>query len=109
MYFFEFTQPLAYFSKLTQPATYFYSSVTVHSKGEWRKTERKPYHLPYALCNPYPMSENSQDYAQKPQRNCTFMNSAFVLNKYNKIKQWAPKQVKKLTGAGQAHSSPTTV
>ncbi len=23
-------------------------------------------------------SENSQDYAQKPQRNCTFMNSASV-------------------------------
>jgi hypothetical protein len=25
-------------------------------------------------------SENSQDYAQKPQRNCTFMNSASVCN-----------------------------
>ncbi len=24
-------------------------------------------------------SEKSQDYAQKPQRNCMFMNSAFVL------------------------------
>ncbi len=24
----------------------------------------------------YLKSENSQDYAQKPQRNCTFMNSA---------------------------------
>ncbi len=27
------------------------------------------------VCN---VSENSQDYAQKPQRNCTFMNSASV-------------------------------
>jgi hypothetical protein len=26
------------------------------------------------------MSENSQDYAQKPQQNCTFMNSASELN-----------------------------
>jgi hypothetical protein len=25
-------------------------------------------------------SEKSQDYAQKPQRNCTFMNSASVLS-----------------------------
>jgi hypothetical protein len=30
------------------------------------------------------MSENSQDYAQKPQRNCTFMNSASVNRKLNK-------------------------
>jgi hypothetical protein len=32
----------------------------------------------YGLRNPYRnlKSENSQDYAQKPQRNCTFMNSA---------------------------------
>ncbi len=27
-------------------------------------------------------SENSQDYAQKPQRNCTFMNSASVQVRY---------------------------
>ncbi len=26
-----------------------------------------------------PQSEYSQDYAQKPQRNCTFMNAASVL------------------------------
>ena len=34
----------------------------------------------YSLRNPYRnlKSENSQDYAQKPQRNCTFMNSASV-------------------------------
>jgi hypothetical protein len=96
MYFFKFTQPLAYFFKLTQPVTYFYSSVFVHCKGERRKAERKSYPLPYGLRNPYRnlKPENSQDYAQKPKRNCTFMNSAYVLNNY-KIKQWAPKQVKK--------------
>jgi hypothetical protein len=31
---------------------------------------------PYGLRNAY---RNSQDYAQKPQRNCTFMNTASVL------------------------------
>ncbi len=46
-----------------------------------RQVNRKSYLLPYALRNPYTnlKSENSQDYAQKPQRNCTFMNSASVL------------------------------
>jgi hypothetical protein len=36
----------------------------------------------YGLGNPYInlKSENSQDYAQKPQRNCMFMNSASVVN-----------------------------
>jgi hypothetical protein len=36
------------------------------------------YLLPYGLRNPYInlKSENTKDYAQKPQRNCTFMNSA---------------------------------
>ena len=60
-----------YFLKLTQPLT-----VSVREKGE--KHERKPYPLPYGLRNPYRnlKSENSQDYAQKPQRNCTFMNLA---------------------------------
>ncbi len=34
--------------------------------------------IPYGLRNPYRNlhSENCQDYAQKPQRKCTFMNSA---------------------------------
>ncbi len=38
------------------------------------------YTLPYCIRNPYRdlSFENSQDYAQKPQRNCTFMNSASV-------------------------------
>ena len=39
---------------------------------------RISYLPPYGLRNPYRSlkSETSQDYAQKPQRNCTFMNSA---------------------------------
>jgi hypothetical protein len=46
---------------------------TVKEKGG--KTRIKPHLLPYGLRNPYrnPKSENSQDYAQDPQRNCKFM------------------------------------
>jgi hypothetical protein len=42
------------------------------------KPDRKPYPLPCGLRNPYRnlKHENSQDYAWKPQRNCTFMNPA---------------------------------
>ncbi len=49
---------------------------TVKEKGG--KPDRKPFPLPYGLWNPYRnlKSEISQDYAQKPQRNCTVMNSA---------------------------------
>ncbi len=49
---------------------------TVKEKGE--KPDGKPYPLSYGLRNPYRnlKSENSQDYAQKPQRKCTSMNSA---------------------------------
>jgi hypothetical protein len=48
---------------------------TVKEKGG--KPDGKPHPLPYGLINPYRKlkSENSQDYAQKPQRNCTLMNS----------------------------------
>jgi hypothetical protein len=47
-------------------------------KEKGGKPDRKPYPLPYGLRNPYGnfKSENSQGYAQKPQQNCTFMNSA---------------------------------
>jgi hypothetical protein len=55
-------QALMYFFKLTQPLTYFYSSVTVHCKGERRKTK--------------PPSRWFKKSIQKPQQNCTFMNSA---------------------------------
>jgi hypothetical protein len=42
-------------------------------------TDRKPYPLSYGLRNPYRnlKPKNSQGCAQKPQRNCTFMNWAF--------------------------------
>ena len=44
---------------------------------------KKPYPL-YVLRNPYRNlnSENSYDYAQKPQRTCTFMTSASVRNSH---------------------------
>jgi hypothetical protein len=55
-------------------------------KRERRKTDRKPYPLPYGLRNPYRnlKSENSQDYAQKP---CTFMfmNSASGLKDFYQL------------------------
>ncbi len=49
---------------------------TVKEKGG--KPDRKPYPLLYGLRNLYGniKSEHSQDYAHKPQRNRTFMNSA---------------------------------
>jgi hypothetical protein len=51
---------------------------TVKEKGG--KPVRKPYLLPYGLRNPYRnlKSDNAQDYTQKPQRNCTFVDSASV-------------------------------
>ncbi len=47
-------------------------------KEKGGKPDRKPHPLPYSFRNPYRnlKSESSQDYAQKPQRNCTFINSA---------------------------------
>jgi hypothetical protein len=55
---------------------------TVKEKGG--KPDRKQYPLPHGLRNPYRnlKSENSQDYAQKPQQNCALMNSASLRNKY---------------------------
>jgi hypothetical protein len=49
---------------------------TVKEKGG--KPDRKLNPLPFGLRNPCRKlkSENSQDYAEKPQQNCTFMNSA---------------------------------
>ncbi len=52
----------------------YYSSVTVTLKEKGGKPDRKPYPLPYGLrIHKYFKSENSKDYAKKPQRNCTFM------------------------------------
>ncbi len=52
---------------------------TVKEKGG--KPDRRPYPLTFGLRNPYRnlKSENSQDYAKKPQQNCTFMNLASAL------------------------------
>jgi hypothetical protein len=67
-----------YFFKLTQPLTVFTVQLLYTEKEKGGKPDRKPYPLPYSLRHPYwnLKSENSQDYAQKPQRNYTFMNSA---------------------------------
>ncbi len=77
------------FFKLTQPRT-----VSVKEKGG--KPERKLYPLPYGgLRNPYRNlnSENSQDYAQKPQWNwnCMFMNSASGYSTKTFTKTWLLK------------------
>jgi hypothetical protein len=47
------------------------------AKEKGGKPDKKPYLLPYGFRNPYRnlKSDNSQDCAQKPQRNCSFMNS----------------------------------
>ncbi len=56
----------------------FYSQLVYTVKENGGKADREPHPLPPSLRNPYRnlKSENSQDYAQKPQRNCTFMNLA---------------------------------
>jgi hypothetical protein len=56
----------------------FYSSELYTVKEKGGKPDGKPHPLLYGLRNPYRniKSENSQDYARKPQRNCTFMNLA---------------------------------
>jgi hypothetical protein len=66
-----------YFFKLTQRLMLSYS-ILQRRKDENLIENHTP--SPYGLRNPYKnlKSENSQDYAQKPQRNCTFMNLASV-------------------------------
>ena len=68
-----------FFFKLTQPLTVSNSASLYTAQEKGGKPDRKAHPFPYGgLRNPYRnlKSENSQDYAQKPQRNCTFMNSA---------------------------------
>ncbi len=62
----------------------FYSSITVHCKGERRKTWEKTITPSLWFKNPYKnlKTENSQDYTLKPQQNCTVMNLAVVLVQY---------------------------
>jgi hypothetical protein len=67
-----------YFFKLTQPLTVSTIQLLHTRKEKGGKPNWKPYLLPYGLRNPCRnlKSENPQDYALKPQQNCTFMNSA---------------------------------
>ncbi len=64
--------------KLTKPLTVFTGQLLYIVKEKRGKSKRKSHPLPYGLRNPYRnlRFENSQDYAQKPQRNWTFLNSA---------------------------------
>ncbi len=70
---------LRYLFLQTHAASYsFYNSVSVQCKGERRKTWKITI-FPSLLFMKFIQnlkSENSQDYAQKPQQNCTFINSA---------------------------------
>ncbi len=69
-----------YFFKRTQPLTVSTVQLLYTVKEKGGKPDRKPYPLLYSLRSPYRnlKSENSQDYAQKPQQNCMFMNTASV-------------------------------
>jgi hypothetical protein len=54
-------------------------------KEEEGTPDKKSHPLPYGLRNPYRNLEyeNSQDYAQKHQRKCTFMNLASALGNFS--------------------------
>jgi hypothetical protein len=56
----------------------FYGTLLYTVKEKGGKPDRKQHPLPYGFRNPYGnlKSENSQDYAEKPERNFMFMNSA---------------------------------
>ncbi len=76
------TVPLRFIYLQTYATSYVflqtYLLYTVKEKGG--EPDRKPNPLPYGLRNPYRnlKCENSQYYAQKPERHCTFTNSASV-------------------------------
>jgi hypothetical protein len=80
-------QPLTFFFKLAQPLTVSRVQCTVLCtlKETGGKPDRKPYPLSYGLRNPYRnlKAEKSHDYAQKPQQNCAFMNSASGQGSYH--------------------------
>jgi hypothetical protein len=66
-----------YFFKLRQPLTVSTVQLlyTVKEKGEKPNNKTRQHPLSYNLRNPYRniISDNSQNYAQKPQRTCTFL------------------------------------
>jgi hypothetical protein len=72
---------------LVECLQFSYCTVQVHCKGERRKTWWKTIPPSQWFKNPYRNleSENSQDYAQKPQRNCMFTNSASGLNEIQQL------------------------
>jgi hypothetical protein len=60
-----------------QPLTNFYGQVIENCKGEKGNIDRKPYSLPMDKeIHIETLSMRTQDYAQKPQRNCLLMNLA---------------------------------
>jgi hypothetical protein len=65
--------------KLALPLTVSIGCASLYTaKEKGGKPDTKPHPLPYGFKNPYRnlKTENSEEYAQKPQRNCTLMNSA---------------------------------
>ncbi len=64
-------------------ATSYSLYIALHCKEERRKTSTPLPRNPYRSLK----CENSQNYAQKPQRSCTFMNSASALVLLNFHKQ----------------------
>ena len=58
--------------------SYSYSVPSPHKLFKNSSTDRKPYPLPNGLRNPPRdlKSDNSRDYAQKPQQNCTLKQDA---------------------------------
>ncbi len=67
-----------YFFKLTQPLTYVYSSVTVHRKGERRKTWQKTISpsMWFKKSMQKPKVSTLKIMPEKRQQNCLLMNSA---------------------------------
>jgi hypothetical protein len=88
-----------YLFKLTQPLTFSTVQLLYTVKEKEGKPERKLCPLPYGLGNPYRnlKSENSEDNGQKPQRNCTFMNSASVVCTGYNSQDYAQKRQRNCT------------
>ncbi len=73
----QYTFALRFLFLQTHEASHSFFSLLLYTvKEKVGKPHRKPYPLSDGLRNPYRnlKSENSQDYAQKPQQNCTFIN-----------------------------------
>ncbi len=73
--------------------------LTIHRPNSWIQMRQKSWHSQSPLLSSRPWtkmvwnwfkSEKSQDYAQKPQRHCTFMNNASGLPSKNSIMHCVP-------------------